>query len=590
MSEFANNAGRVSHLAWSMCDGVAREDDFIEMDAVLLADQPSRNRYLDRCWLHVALKLELRAHQAVQKAHCQINRESNVLAPRESDAAVALLSTTSSPSFLTTTLPGTTGWFSSGWPVAYLIATLVVGIGLWISSVTPALYPQQIAKRSSSTRGIESAPEPQMVSVGRITGMAECRWARDVVPLLVNDAVPVGREIKLESGLMQITYDTGAKVILQGPTTYEVESAKGGYLSVGKLTARIAKKAEKSNPQSLIPNPLFAVRTPTATVADLGTEFGVEVSREGTTAVHVLQGVVEARPIGVHGTLPLAQHVTEGQAIAIGSKAEGVKAVAFAPQLFTRQIVAPPSVSPIEAAYIKAVLADKPMGYWPLNERVGDRRFVDRSGHRIHGYAMGKLEAGQPGPFGSSAVKFDGDGYIDLGCHHEFAMKNNFTVEAWVWIGKVKRHGNIISAFNDGYDPNGWGLTAGRKSPNSSAILSFGANKANGTVFRLPTGEMIEGRWLHVAVVFDRDDTAHLYLDGDHRISMPVGGSGFIGPAWLAIGAAEQVGSAEQIDTARWRGRIAHVAVYPHVLNAQQIENHYRHGNDGRKELPDNLH
>ena len=48
--------------------------------------------------------------------------------------------------------------------------------------------------------------------------------------------------IALASGLMEITYDTGAKVILQGPVTYEVESANGGFLSVGKLTARLEKK------------------------------------------------------------------------------------------------------------------------------------------------------------------------------------------------------------------------------------------------------------------------------------------------------------------------------------------------------------
>ena len=29
---------------------------------------------------------------------------------------------------------------------------------------------------------------------------------------------------------MEITYDTGAKVILQGPVTYEVESHDGGFL------------------------------------------------------------------------------------------------------------------------------------------------------------------------------------------------------------------------------------------------------------------------------------------------------------------------------------------------------------------------
>ena len=89
---------------------------------------------------------------------------------------------------------------------------------------------------------------------------------------------------------MEITYDTGAKVILQGPCTYEVESPAGGFLSVGKLTARVEKKEERrtkneelsaSRSSFLIPHSYFAVRTPTATVTDLGTEFGVEVSEAG---------------------------------------------------------------------------------------------------------------------------------------------------------------------------------------------------------------------------------------------------------------------------------------------------------------------
>ena len=31
--------------------------------------------------------------------------------------------------FLTTTLHGTVGYFSSGWPVAYLLATAILGVG-----------------------------------------------------------------------------------------------------------------------------------------------------------------------------------------------------------------------------------------------------------------------------------------------------------------------------------------------------------------------------------------------------------------------------------------------------------------------------
>ena len=45
---------------------------------------------------------------------------------------------------------------------------------------------------------------------------------------------------------MEITYDTGAKVILQGPVTYEVQSKDGGYLSLGKLTARVEDEGRES--------------------------------------------------------------------------------------------------------------------------------------------------------------------------------------------------------------------------------------------------------------------------------------------------------------------------------------------------------
>ena len=43
---------------------------------------------------------------------------------------------------------------------------------------------------------------------------------------------------------------------------------------------------------------MFSVRTPTAIVTDLGTEFGVEVERSGTTRSHVFQGRIELRRPG----------------------------------------------------------------------------------------------------------------------------------------------------------------------------------------------------------------------------------------------------------------------------------------------------
>ncbi|MBU4271700.1 MAG: FecR family protein, partial [Planctomycetes bacterium] len=70
------------------------------------------------------------------------------------------------------------------------------------------------------------------------------------------------------------------------------------------LTTSHQPLATNSNPQSLIPNPLFSIRTPTALVTDLGTEFGVEVSEGGTTTSRVFRGSVKVLVLGGTAGLP----------------------------------------------------------------------------------------------------------------------------------------------------------------------------------------------------------------------------------------------------------------------------------------------
>ena len=105
-------------------------------------------------------------------------------------------------------------------------------LGFWLM---PASDPKQVAKSVPSSVPVV---EPKAY-VGRITGMVDCK--------IGDSRVSLGQKLDLASGLMEITYNTGAKVILQGPVTYEVES-NGGYLAVGKLTGKLEKNG-------LIPNP-----------------------------------------------------------------------------------------------------------------------------------------------------------------------------------------------------------------------------------------------------------------------------------------------------------------------------------------------
>ncbi len=198
---------------------------------------------------------------------------------------------------------GTVSYFSQIGPLSYLLAVAITGamlLGFWAIKVT---HYQHIAEAPAQSAPSEAMPE--MVFVGRITGMVDVKWSDDprfLPPLSSRAYVPLGRKYILDSGLLEITYDSGAKVILEGPCTYEVESENGGYLALGKLTARVEKKRSEvrsqrsdHSPLSPLPSPLFSVRTPTALITDLGTEFGVEVDHSGATQSHVFQGKVEVR-------------------------------------------------------------------------------------------------------------------------------------------------------------------------------------------------------------------------------------------------------------------------------------------------------
>ena len=161
---------------------------------------------------------------------------SNVFSPERHEPVVHL-----GPTFLSTALHGTVGWFSSGWPVAYLIATVISGIALVIGALTPVSQPEQVAGQSSVPSRVDAEPKTELV--GRITGMVDCKWMENPKPEIRNpkqienqkseirnqkSVVSLGDEFALASGLMEITYDTGAKVILQGPMAYEVESRAAG--------------------------------------------------------------------------------------------------------------------------------------------------------------------------------------------------------------------------------------------------------------------------------------------------------------------------------------------------------------------------
>jgi hypothetical protein len=292
---------------------VKRQGEFV---AWILQTYENRKQFVAACYFHSQL-LDIFAQERLTHDTDDLSAygaESLAVDNVGLSASVADLSSLHGPAFnfLGNTLHGVTSYLSSDWLVSYLVAAVIFSVGSLITSHIYISPPEQIADNSPSiaSASVPAVVQPKRKLVGEVTGLVNCRWNDSHTASYLGRRVAAGDEFAIASGLAEITYDTGAKVLLQGPVTYQVDSPRGGFLSIGKLTARVEKKeasgqwsvasGQKTTPPSPIPNPaLFVVRTPTAVVTDLGTEFGVEVTDRGETRSHVFRGSVQLQQTGV---------------------------------------------------------------------------------------------------------------------------------------------------------------------------------------------------------------------------------------------------------------------------------------------------
>jgi len=334
---------QVWSLTEAMCDGTITSDDLERLESLLRTDEDARLFYAGYMDLHGRICWRYRGSGS---------KESKDESGEQPVIEVSVVPNAAPVAGLwNSAWQGTLTYFSEGWPLAYLIGTLIFGIGLTVASLMIVTHHVYVAQTPSTPIFVSRPSDPNITYIGRVTAVLNCRGEGSGITgewkagsgtnqkfgnVSNRSLVALGDKYTLSSGLLEITYDTGAKVILQGPCTYDIDSCDGGFLSVGKLTARLEKEvsevrgqgaakvasgqwpvASEANPElpkSQIPNsssspaprpqppaPAFAVRTPTATVTDLGTEFAVEVSNTGTTTSHVFRGSVRVQMVSSGG-------------------------------------------------------------------------------------------------------------------------------------------------------------------------------------------------------------------------------------------------------------------------------------------------
>lgn len=184
------------------------------------------------------------------------------------------------------------------WLVAALAASLV-GVGLFFAkrgSVEESGAAQLARQETSSalenenreSSAAERAAQASRNGVAVLTKLVDAQWETDAAGLQLGKPLSLGT-LNLASGHAQIEFYCGATVILEGPASFDLLATDRGYCHYGKLRAHVPARAKG-----------FTIGTAKGEVIDLGTEFGLSVSADGPSELHVIDGEVDFRAAGAN--------------------------------------------------------------------------------------------------------------------------------------------------------------------------------------------------------------------------------------------------------------------------------------------------
>jgi hypothetical protein len=322
--------------------------------------------------------------------------------------------------------------------------------------------------------------------VAQLTGAKECQWAGQDFSVQPGERLHKGQRLELARGFAEITFDSGAQIVLQGPASFDVQSAWAATLNHGTLKASIPPEAMG-----------FSISNPKVEVVDMGTEFTMFADAIGAaTEVLVLKGEVEAQPSAAANQQPIVLREQEARRFA----ASGVSPV--------------PDREKIIAEFSQPMTLDHfipPTDYlhWSFNEANGGVFQADASGKpfsaadfRLEGVQPEDLPAAHGTGKWDHALQFDGH-FFAKATLPDISENTPHTVAFWV---KVPKDTSLFNA----YAMVAWGVNSKlfgshpvhigwNRNPNEGTIGVLRTDFGGG--FALGSTPLRDGHWHHVAVV-----------------------------------------------------------------------------------------
>jgi len=170
--------------------------------------------------------------------------------------------------------------------------------------------------------------EEERPTIGTLIGAHEVQW-RGFQPRL--DGPLHASHYDLREGAAKMRLGPGTNLLLEAPCRIELTSIDSVTLRNGSVVVEVSS-----------PSKGFQVRTLTAVITDLGTEFGVIVHPDGSTEAHALKGRISVALDPNRSSRPTSLVAREGQAATIDATGERLRGGLTAqPGLFLLQLPSP---------------------------------------------------------------------------------------------------------------------------------------------------------------------------------------------------------------------------------------------------------
>ena len=478
----------LNELCSALMDGTLTETQRARMEEMLLASQEARRFYVRT----MALSASLIGYAA----EMQTPEPLNIIRP-----------------------PQWRRWISP------LAAAAVILLGVWIGR-------SLIGGKS----GDAAADGDEMVA--HISGGQDCQWAA-ATP---GDELAPGQRLELKSGFAEITFDSGAQLVLEGPATLDVRSAWEAELQRGTVKANV--------PQEAIG---FTLTNATVQVVDLGTEFSMTAGDDGAAEVFVLKGAVEVQPRNTAHSQKSVLREKQSRRFAKNGGSE----VRDSDAKFQRL-----------ARKVAMVRRARPMAYarWHFDEGDGDLAASETNGFSAGALRVeGSSQHWSEGRWGK-ALAFDGSTTAKLDAALPRGAR---TVAFWTRLSETApSNDGALAGVSMGKGTFFEFLTNTRPGQGTPGALRL----QSGNGWFIGSTPLRDGRWHHIAAVFGANPKnatkpgLALYVDG--RLETPSGRHALrrsdenAGALWLG-GAA---GSSE-----RFQGLLDELLVADRQLSPQEI-------------------